>query len=129
MIFHARDKDISFSLCGIQYDVPAGFDVEIPDGLAFAVKSRGLALVEGAAPNSKGKAKPAAAPILARAPAADMVPSKKEAAEALADVTGEDPSIEDEDKEADEMAAKTAASLERQGIPLPGSKPKKRWGK
>lgn len=50
MRFHNATKhEQKFTVGKHEYVVPCGYNVDIPDNLAYVVKSRGMALVEGSA--------------------------------------------------------------------------------
>jgi hypothetical protein len=136
MLFHAHKRPLSFELGKRRYNVPLGTTVDIPDHLAYCVEARGIHLAKGPSPSGERvageeirRSRPAVEP--------EAIVDAKTAAEELADVTGEDPPAEDDERgaaasEADDeesdsdIAERTAAQLEAQGIRLPGSLPGKR---
>lgn len=135
MIFHARDRDFDFAVGGRRYVIPRGSDVDLPASVAHYVKTCGIPLIPGSGGGPHVDSV-AAVPLRAVPPArAAEAPTPAEVAEELADVTGEDPPAEgSEDGEADDpgededAAARAAAQLERQGIELPGRRPRGRRG-
>lgn len=56
MKFHNPTKNLQrFEIGKRAYTVPAGAEVDIPDGLAYVVRSRGMALEPGPAPAVEGQ--------------------------------------------------------------------------
>ena len=121
MIFHNPHKaTLTFELGGKRHVVPHGHDVDLPGTLAYCVESRGLPLVEGPGGGARVHSE-----IVEQRPVlpalAEVLPTSAEAAEELADLTGEDPIDPSDDvSEANDAAARTLAALERQGIKVPG---------
>lgn len=128
MLFRSHVRDLDFELGGKRYVVPHGSDVEIPDRLAYCVSLRGILLV---ASDGGGNVAVAVKSPPSRPPAPSPLPrvSVAEAVEELADVTGEDMADDDsgEAEESDmDAARRTAEMLERQGIALPGRRPRRK---
>jgi hypothetical protein len=136
MLYHAHKTALDFELGKRRYAVPLGATVDIPDHLAYCIKARGIHLAEGPSPSGERVAgKEIARPCLVVAP--DAIVDAKTAADELADITGEDPPAEDDeyaaatsddagDESDGDIAERTAAQLEAQGIQLPGRRPGKR---
>lgn len=134
MIYHAHERDLDFVLGGKRYVVPMGAEVEIPDALKYAVKSNGLALKEGPSGGERVASRRIEKKFRPMLIDGGKKPTRAEIDEELADITGEDPLADDDEGDAEEAAQdvnavqKAAEQLERQGIVLPGRKPRKRSG-
>lgn len=140
MLFHAHSRPLDFTLAGKRYVVPHGGEVEIPDAIAYCIQKRGIALTPGPSPKDNPPRSHGLKPLPARpTPQREMgdvenIPPS-EAAEELADLTGEDPSADDNDDDANDpddesegiaAAEKTIEQLESQGLHLPGRRPKRK---
>jgi hypothetical protein len=137
LIFHNTAKhDLRFELRGVRYSVPANGNIEIPDGLAYAVSSRGLPLVKGeaqGAPMGTAERIIKAPQIM---PRGIMTGDATRALKQLAreenedfDDGGDGPAFEGDDEgETDEEdpIKKTVAQLEKAGIEvIPGRRRRK----